>query len=251
MSRFFDFNKKLSMKLYSIFPHSKYGIFADYINTVRSNISSDAQQYIVDVGAGKRCHYVNGLERTYLTIAGIDISEEELKYNTDLDEKIICDVTKEILLPYNTADIVTSRSVIEHLRDTEQFIINAGNILKEGGLFISFFPGKYSLFAILNQILPTSVSKLLLEKVHGNQGTMGFKAYYDKCYYSKFIPMLEKHGFNIVEVKLSYRSSSYFAFFTPLFLVSAIYEYAISALKIKNLSSYILVIARKKKNSGI
>lgn len=77
-------------------------------------------------------------------------------------------------------------------------------------------------------------------------GICGFPAFYDKCYYSAIKQLLGKHGFEIIEIKLSYYQSRYFNFFFPLFLISVIYEILLMVMGVKDLCAYILVVARKK-----
>ena len=45
---------------------------------------------------------------------------------------------------------------------------------------------------------------------------------------------------------LSYYQSRYFGFFVPLYLMSALYEALIRALGIRDLSAYLLIVARKR-----
>jgi hypothetical protein len=106
-------------------------------------------------------------------------------------------------------------------------------------------PCKFALFAIINQLLPKKVSRYLLDKFTTNPERLGFVAYYDKCYYSAFTSLLKSHGFKIIDMRLSYRSSGYFSFFVPIFILSAIYEFVVKTLNLKNLSSYLLVVAKK------
>ncbi|HZB81365.1 MAG TPA: hypothetical protein VE288_00775, partial [Rubrobacteraceae bacterium] len=77
------------------------------------------------------------------------------------------------------------------------------------------------------------------------KGICGFPAFYDNCYYSGIRTVLEKHGFKIVGMHISYYQSPYFNFFVPLFLLSATYEMLIRALEVKDLAAYVLIIARK------
>ena len=77
-------------------------------------------------------------------------------------------------------------------------------------------------------------------------GLGGFPAFYDRCYHSAIVRLLEEHGFEVVEVHAGYYHSRYYGFFIPLYLLSVLYELIISKLDIKDLCGYLLVVARKR-----
>jgi ubiquinone/menaquinone biosynthesis C-methylase UbiE len=150
-----------------------------------------------------------------------------------------------IPLADHSVDLVISRSFIEHVPSVETFFKEAKRVLKKGGYLISVFPSRFAIFAIINQFLPEYLSKRALHHfVSTRDDELGFKAYYDKCYFTGINKLLNKNNFNVLDIKDYHFSSAYFEFFLPLFLVSAFYE--ICTQPFKNLASYLLVIARKK-----
>lgn len=243
--KFLNLNREMSKWISRFFPQSKCNLYTQYDETVAKYMNIIPDQVVVDVGGGRKCSYKKFKNSNLNTkIVGIDISMEELNHNKDIDAKIVCDVTKNIPLPENSVNIVSSRTVIEHLNNTEDFIINSKRILKNDGYFIAFFPCKFALFSIVNQLLPEKLSKKILLFFHPYSK---FTAYYDRCYYSSFVSMLKGHDFEIEEIKLSYWSSTYVNFFIPFFIVYALYEFLLKCLNIKNLCAYILVVAKARK----
>ncbi len=99
---------------------------------------------------------------------------------------------------------------------------------------------------MINQILPNYISTKILHYFdHGeSKEDIGFKTYYNKCYFTGIKNILKKNEFKIIEIKDYHYSSEYFTFFLPLFLLSCLYE--ISTNSFKNLASYLLIIAQKK-----
>jgi ubiquinone/menaquinone biosynthesis C-methylase UbiE len=163
-----------------------------------------------------------------------------------VDEWIVADITKAIPLDDSSIDMVTSESVLEHLRDLESAAKEVGRILKEGGYFISVLPNKFALFAIINQCLPHPVSKKILYKLHPQaKGIGGFKAYYNRCYFGALSKMLKENGFSDVEFVFSYNQSSYFSFFLPCYLVSIVWDYCMYLLGAKNLCAYVCFAAKR------
>jgi SAM-dependent methyltransferase len=202
---------------------------------------------VVDVGGGKSCPFAANRDPSRGTrIVAVYISLEELEQNLDVDEKRIADIMRELPFKDGEVDLLVSRSVLEHLEDIERFLENSSRVLKQGGHIIHMFPSKYAPFALINQLLPNSIARRLLFSIYPDaKGIAGFPASYDRCYYSAIVSLLAKHGFELVDVDLSYYQSHYFAFFLPLFLLSAFYETAVHALGAKNLCAYILLVARK------
>lgn len=244
---FIEINKKLSSKIGPLFPNTKFGIYDHYVDIVKSKIC--VGNIILDIGGGKRCRYASG-KQAY-KIIGIDISDEELKFNNDVDEKIVADITKAIPLDDSSINMVTSASVLEHLRDLEAAVKEVSRVLKEGGYFISVLPSKFALFAIINQCLPHSISKKILYKLHPKaKGIAGFKAYYNRCYFSALTKLLEENGFKDIEFAFSYNQSSYFSFFLPCYLVSVAWDYCMYLFGARDLCGYVCFAARKSAASG-
>jgi ubiquinone/menaquinone biosynthesis C-methylase UbiE len=169
-----------------------------------------------------------------------------LQFNNDVDEKIVADITKAIPLEDLSADMVTSASVLEHLQDLGSTVKEISRILKPNGYFISVLPSKFALFAIINQCLPHSVSKKILYKLHPNaKGIGGFKAFYNRCFFSSLQKLLCENGFSKTEFKFSYSQSNYFSFFVPFYIVSLIWDYLMYLFNIRNLCAYVCFTAQK------
>jgi hypothetical protein len=124
------------------------------------------------------------------------------------------------------------------------FVKHSRRVLKPGGYAIHVFPCKFALFALINQLLPTTLSnKVLFYFQPEALGKSGFPAYYRDCYYSKIKQIYLENGFVLKEIYDYHSQSWYFDFFLPLFLISAGYE--IMTLPVKNLASYLLTVIQK------
>lgn len=202
---------------------------------------------VVDVGGGKHCpyaHVLKGGENT--TIIAMDISESDLRYNSDVQNKLVADIAQGLPIGRQTVDIITSRTVLEHIDDVGGFVVHTRDVLKPGGYCIHFFPSKFAPFALLNQMLPKAVSKALVEFFWPEQkGICAFPSFYNECYDSAIRNLLLKNGFELVDVKLSFYQSQYFDFCFPLFAISAVYDELVELLGVRNLAAYVLVVARK------
>ena len=219
-------------------------------NTKRPSFAiwvTGADQIVIDIGGGKSCPFAkhaNAEART--TIVALDISAEELRSNADVTLKVVGDLTGRMPMGNETADLIVSRSVLEHLEDLDSFMRECLRVLKKGGYTIHLWPSKYAPFAVLNQVLPNFISKRLLRFFHpGFAGICGFPAFYHQCFYSAMKDVLQKNSFRIVGMELDFEQSSYFNFFVPIFLLTALYEALIRRLGIKNMCAFVLVVAQK------
>ncbi len=243
--KFIDCNKKISNDFLRRHPLShNENVNELYKEAVKKYIKDDS--IIYDIGGGKHCHYINEIDKKNVYVCAVDISKEELEVNALVNEKIVSDVCKKIPLPYGQVDMITSSSVLEHLLDPQAFFLNASESLKAGGMFIHTCPSRYAIFAVINRILPQKLSrKVLFFFLPEAKRTSGFPAYYINLYYKKIKKMLKKAGLELLYFIPQYRQCSYFSFFYPLFLLTYFWDFLMKKLKLKNMSAYFLIVARK------
>jgi len=245
--KFFGWNKKICAALQEHLPYRKKHFRLHYLDAMREYINSFPGGRVVDIGGGEECPFTNFRDPTAdVKIIAVDILPEALEKNQDVDEKVVADVEVELPFPDSSVDMVTSRTVLEHLKDNDAFFAKSARILKDGGYFIHIFPTKYALFSMLNQLFGTKFGPKVLFFFFPENSGAGFPAYYDKCTYSGMKKLLDKHGFEIVNLECMFYQSWYFAFFLPLFLVSVAYEWLMYLLGARDLCAYLLIIARKR-----
>jgi len=245
VKRFFRWNKRVADAFWRKCGYSDRRLYRYYEDKVRSLVREGMLVY--DVGGGGDCCYADCKEDAgEFKIVGVDIEDVRLKENAKVDEMIVADITKEIPLPYGQIDMLTSSSVLEHLSNQEAFVQNAYGALKDGGYLVSVFPSKFALFALLNRLLTNRVARKVLFFVYPNlKGANGFRAYYDKTYYTRFYRLLEENGFTVLDMKCNYYQSDYFGFFLPFYCLSLLWDAFCRLFKIKNLASQLCVTAVK------
>ncbi len=245
MRRFIQWNKRTTARFWTRHGYADRRLYTYYDAAVRQALRPDMLVY--DVGGGGYCSYYDAKETVgNFTLVGVDIEDIRLKDNATIDELIVADITKDIPLPHGKIDMITSSSVLEHLENQEAFIRNARAALKDGGLFIHVFPSRYALFAILNRLLTNRVAKKILFALHPNlKGSNGFKAYYDRTYYTAFQKLLTENGFTITDMQCNYYQSDYFGFFLPLYFISLGWDALCHACGWKNLCAQLCVTAVK------
>jgi ubiquinone/menaquinone biosynthesis C-methylase UbiE len=202
---------------------------------------------VVDVGGGRSCRFAGYRQPDDgRRLIAIDVSEEELAHNTDVDEKRVADVVEGLPLADASVDMIVSRSVVEHLADSEAFIAHAARALKPGGWLINLFPSKWAPFSVANRALPESVSRRFLYFIWPEDEGVGFRTYYDNCSVRAMSRALDRQGFDVVDRRVNYYQSTYLAFFVPVWALGVLYELAVWGLGLEQLGASVLISARKR-----
>lgn len=242
-----NINRMLSRRLESYFPHSANTISDNYPAIVGR--FAENGRVIVDVGGGAQCAFAEECAGSH--IIAVDISPSELERNRQVSDRRVADVTERIPLPDKSADIVSSRFVLEHLRGAGRFVEEAYRVLKPGGVSITLFPNKNAPFSIINRAIPSSFARKVAYAFKDGAEEYGvFPAYYEYCSPRAFRRLCAEKGFTDVDVDVMYFQSSYFYFFFPLALASLCYEWIISLLSLTSLSAHVLVCARRPFEDG-
>lgn len=248
LDSFIGLNRRASRFLEGRLPQARHDPRDVYAETVARHMNSRPDPVLVaDVGGGKSCPFAALRDpRKQIRIVAVDVSAEELAANADVDEKRVADITRTLPLADGEADLVVSSSVLEHLRDTEAFVVQSRRALKPGGYAVHLFPSRFAPFAVANQLLPRSVSnRLLRASFPDSEGILGFPAHYDRCYLSAMRSLHERHGFEVLEASVGYYQSDYVALLAPAYVLSALYELLLYSLDLKNLAANVLLVARK------
>jgi SAM-dependent methyltransferase len=105
---------------------------------------------VLDAGCGSSS-YVKAPETAHRV--GIDISEEQLRKNTFVDEKILGDI-QVYELPRASFDVVICWWVLEHLREPTQVMRRFQEALKENGVMILAVPNVLSTKGLATKLTP-------------------------------------------------------------------------------------------------
>ncbi|PMB43324.1 methyltransferase type 12 [Fischerella thermalis CCMEE 5205] len=105
---------------------------------------------VLEAGCGSASHFNFG-QNAYLV--GIDISEEQLKSNSVLNEKILGDI-QVYNLPVANFDVIVCWYVLEHLPEPEKALNNFFHAVKEDGIIILAFPNVMSIWGLITKYTP-------------------------------------------------------------------------------------------------
>jgi 2-polyprenyl-6-hydroxyphenyl methylase/3-demethylubiquinone-9 3-methyltransferase len=160
-----------------------------------------------------------------LFVTGLDIDGAELERAPSgaYDRTVVADLTT--FRGEGDAAMAICQATLEHVKDNRGAVAAIASCLKPGGHACLFAPGRNALFAILNRVLPEGPKQRLLFAVfpHKAQGHDGFPAYYDHCTPKRMERLFAANGLEVVERRL-YWTSSYFFAFTPAYLAWRAYQ---------------------------
>jgi SAM-dependent methyltransferase len=105
---------------------------------------------VLEAGCGSTSHIDLGNK---LRLTGIDISENQLRRNEQLDERILGDI-QSYRWPVPRFDAVICWDVLEHLRRPAAALDNLFDAVKPGGIVVLAFPNLYSLKGLVTKLTP-------------------------------------------------------------------------------------------------
>jgi ubiquinone/menaquinone biosynthesis C-methylase UbiE len=243
-ARFFELNWRVCERLAGRLPHTRVNAFGVYERTVVRSLQTSKGAIIVDVGTGEVCTYA-AAKPPGTIVLGLDIVAESLRVNTDVDAAVVGDATHRLPLSDRSVDVVTTRSVLEHLADVDRFVAESSRVLRPEGVAIHLFSSRWSWFARLNRALGEKRARHLLYSLHPqSRESGGFPALYDRCTARDMSAVHRAHGFEVVDTRVFY-GTNYAYFFVPAFMLVSLYELTLQAFNLRNHAATVVVTAQK------
>jgi ubiquinone/menaquinone biosynthesis C-methylase UbiE len=199
---------------------------------------------ILDVGSGRNPAIPSDVRPNTCRYVGLDLSAAELACAPpgSYDETYVADVAARLPELEDRFDLIVSWQALEHVRAMDLALRNLHAYAKPaGGRLVALVAGRFSAFALLNQLLPQTFSETAMKRLLGRDPDTVFGAHYDRCYYSALEPLLMQ--WSNWEVLPLYRGAGYFSFATPLERIYLAYEDWICRAGRKNLATHYLLTA--------
>jgi SAM-dependent methyltransferase len=202
---------------------------------------------VVDIGGGRSAPFArHRRDPQAALIVGIDILPAQLAENRSIDLRIAADASRSLPLRDASVDVIATRSVLEHLSASGTIFAEIHRVLRPGGFCLHVFPTGYAPFALINRLLPNTLSRRLLHGLFPEWASeCGFPAYYSDCHFPEIVRRHAAAGFSIARIEFRYYQSIYFKFFVPFYLISLLYDLALYALDVRRLACQILIVGRK------
>ena len=245
---FFELNRRICERLAGWLPHTRVNAFGVYELTVVRQLRAYDGAIAVDVGAGTVCTYAH-YKPPGTVIVALDIAAEPLRANTDVDVRVVGDASYRLPLSDDSVDILTTRSVLEHLGDVDRFVAESSRVLRPDGVAIHLFSCRGSWFARISRALGEAQVRRLLYSVHPqSRQAGGFAALYERCTVDDMSSVHRAHGLEVIHARVFY-GTNYAYFFIPAFILVSLYELTLQAFNLRNLASTVVLAAKKPLSS--
>jgi len=132
---------------------------------------------------------------------------------------------------------------LEHVSRLQPALSNIRLYLRPHGRFIAVLAGRYGAASIVNRILPSRLSRGLLERLFERPPETVFPARYESCSYSALAALLES-DWEQWEIAPVFVGGRYFLPSRPLAALYLAYEEWALAAGRKNLAPYYVIDAR-------
>jgi SAM-dependent methyltransferase len=167
---------------------------------VNDRLADEDSLRVLEAGCGSAT-YLKFTPACYFV--GIDISNEQLRRNSMLDEKILGDV-QSYSFPANLFDLVVCWNVLEHVKRPDLAIKNFAIALKPDGLLILSLPNVYSVKGLLTRLTPHWFHVFMYRYAYGVQDAgkndqVPFKSYMRRAIAKdRLIQIAAEHQMDVV-----------------------------------------------------
>jgi SAM-dependent methyltransferase len=170
-------------------------------------MSEDGVRDVMELGAGRAPSFERAvLENLGITYCSNDISQRELDLGPSWTNKAqfdLCAADPESSAQFaESADLVFSRMLMEHVPNYKAAYRNIFAILRPGGIGIAFHPVLFSVPFVANRLLPERLSASILKAVFPDRNdidTPKFPASYSGCRISNAVRnRISAQGFRAV-----------------------------------------------------
>lgn len=210
---------------------------------VRANLRPGLD--ILDVGSGRRPALDPAARPPGSRYAGLDISASELELapQGSYSDHVVADITEPVPALRGQFDLIVSWQVLEHVRDTDRALRNLHDYLRPGGRLVAILSGRFSIFGMLNSVVPAGAGVWLMERLLRRPPDSVFPAHYDRCHASALARALR--DWSSADVRPIYQGGSYFNFCLPLRAAYFGYENWAERSGRANLATHYLIVSER------
>ena len=200
---------------------------------------------LLEAGCGRTAPSLRRLAPRVKTALGIDMVEFSSEASgtnlrvcrNDLCRLAFCDAS---------VDLVTARSVMEHVEAPDRAFREVARVLKPGGHFVFLTPQLWDYASIVAKVIPNRYHPALVNKVEGRDEEDTFPVYYRSNTAGAVRRLAARNGFRVDTVRHLNQYPCYLMFSPALFLLGTAYERITSRWEmLRGLRGWLLVRLEK------
>jgi SAM-dependent methyltransferase len=200
---------------------------------------------VLEVGCGRKAPLLHKFRQNASKVIGIDVVDfTETNNDFELYKNDITDM-KDIST--RSIDICFSRSVMEHVLDTDKAFSEINRVLNPGGRYIFLTPNFFDYASIIAAIVPNFLHPKIVRMTEGRAEENTFPTHFN-CNTRRTIERLSaKNGFEIEEFEYLGQYPNYFNFNATLFKLGCLYaEFLERHPSLHPLKGWIFCVIRKR-----
>lgn len=200
---------------------------------------------ILDIGSGRRPTLPVASRPPSCRYVGLDLSSTELALapTGSYDRALVGDVVEHRRELDGEFDLVVSWQVLEHVKPLADALENIRSYLRPGGRFVGQLSGTFSLFGLVNAVIPHWAATWTMQRLLGRDPDTVFPAHYDRCWYSALTELGETWSSFVVYAR--HQGAGYFRFSRALQKLYLKYEDWVIEKGHSNLATHYLIVGQR------
>ncbi len=201
------------------------------------------EHVLLDVGCGSTAPLLQNFRGSCDRLVGIDLVDFDVEISGI--ELYRGDVAS-IPLPCASIDIVTARSVMEHIEDPASMYRELVRVLRPGGYLVFLTPNLWDYASLAACVIPNRWHARFVAKMEGRDERDVFPTHFKSNTHGAVNRWCHKSGFELESFQYLGQYPAYFTFNGFLFMVATGYEKLISQFEwLQFLRGWILATLRK------
>ena len=184
------------------------------------------QTAVLDIGCGRTAPNLSLLKGKAGTLYGIDLVDFR---NDDPDLHLQNQNVESMpAIASNSIDLAYSRSVMEHVQDTEAALRELHRVLRPDGRYIFLTPNFYDYGSLISYLTPNRLHPMIVRMTEGRDEEDTFPAYYNANTKRRIRQLAAATGFEVERLDYLGQYPNYLMFNRVAFWLGSMYELAIS-----------------------